>query len=340
MKVTATGAKPPIIMDTMNSQAQSDAKARAIAKLTGQVQTTPVQNPSQVQVEELPAIQTAQKPINEATQAEDTSQTPEKTDTPPDAHLQALIRREKSLRQAAHKQEQAFKTREEALAKREAELNAKAKEYETGYIPKERLKQNASVVLAEELGNDYYQRLTEEQLNQQNVNPQVQALINKLQQKVTDQDKALEEIRKGQETQNQESYDAAIRVIRNDINKLVKSDTTGDYEFVRANGKSGINEAVKLIELHFKDTGETMAVDDALAEVEQEYLERFERYNKLPKAQKRLQGQTTQPTVNEQTPAPTKQPQPMKTLTNANTTQRQLSAKERAILAFEGKLKG
>lgn len=342
MKVVPTGQKPPMIADTQNSQAQADAKARAIARLSGQTQAqaTPVPNPSQVSPEDMSALQTSQKPTNEATRqaTEDTpAQTPEKQELP-DAQLQALIRREKSLRQAAFKQDQAFKAREAELTKRQADLDAKAKELETGYIPRARLKNATLDVLAEE--EISYDHLTQLQIEQQAVNPQVRAHISKLERQIEELKRTTEDNKKAQETQTQESYQAAIRVITSDTTKLVKNDSAGEFDFIKANGKTGISAVVKLIESHFRETGETMSVEDAAGEVEKEYVERFDRYNNIPKVQKRLQGQSNvQTPENEQTPALNKQPQTMKTLTNAAASTRQLSAKERAILAFDGKLK-
>ena len=50
------------------------------------------------------------------------------------------------------------------------------------------------------------------------------------------------------------------------------------------------------------------------------------------------QANASQANSEVKTQANTKQPQSMKTLTNAASSSRQLSAKERAILAFKGEL--
>lgn len=341
MKVTTVSSPHAVSTPTTNNQSQAEARDRAIAKLTGQgnqTNPTPV-NPNQVQPEDFSAVipkPNIQKPITEDNQQ--LSADEETTATQPqgpqqDKQLAALIRREKALRMQAHKQETALKAREAALAAKEAELAAKEKEYATGYIPKSKLKANTLQVLAEE--EISYDTLTQQALEQQNVNPQVQANINKLLSKISDLESKVEQQAKATENQQQESYQAAIKQITRDATRLVSTDPA--YETIKAT--KNVPEVVKLIEAHFQETGETLTVEEAAAEVEQELLERFEKYAKIPKVQQRLQPKKQEPTAPEQTLAPQKQPQPMKTLTNAAASTRQLSAKERALLAFEGKLK-
>lgn len=350
MKVTQVHSQHAVQQTTTNTQAQQQAKERAVAKLMGGQQPQQqqvVQNQSQVAPEEMGAIMpkvpqmTNQNPTSVAPDAAQ-PEVPAKPQTPPatpDAATQALIRREKNLRMQAQKQQDAFKAKEAELAKRQAELDAKAKELEQGYIPKSRIKQDALTVLAE---NDVsYDDISKQAMEAQNVNPQVKAYLTKLEGIVTKQQEQLEQLSQQQENSQTESTQAALRQIAKDASTLVSKDTAGTFEFIKANGKAGIQEVVKLIEVEFNETGEQLDIEEAMRLVEAEYESQFDkRFKGLNKVQKRFQaGNTQQAPEAEKTLAPNQQPQTMKTLTNTVGSTRQLSAKERAILAFEGKLK-
>lgn len=341
MKVTSVHSPHAIQQTTTDTRSAAAAKERAVAKLMGQpvqAQQTPVQNPSQVAPEEISAITPSvpapqlQKPTSEAPAA---SEAP--LQQQPDAQLQALVRREKALRMQASKQQEAFKVKEAEFARRQAELDARTKELETGYIPKTRFKQDPLGVLAE--SEVSYDDITQRQLEAQNVNPHVKAHISKLEAQLQAMQVKIDETAKAQESQLEESTQAALRQISRDAAQIVAKDSTGAYEFVKAYGKAGIDAVRDLIKAEFDETNETMSTEEALQLVEQEYEQRFDKFSKLNKVQKRLQAPTVQTPEQKQTLVPNSQPQPMKTLTNAAGSTRQLSARERAILAMEGKLK-
>jgi hypothetical protein len=350
VKVTQVHSPHAIQQTTTNTQAQQQAKERAVAKLMGQPAQQVVQNQSQVQPEEMGAItpqvprmtnQNATTVDPAAEQAPEApvqnAQQPPSKPTPPDAQLQALVRREKAIRIQAQKQQDAFKAKEAELAKRQAELDAKQKELEEGYVPKSRIKQEALTVLSE--NEVTYDQLTQQALEAQNVNPQVKAYLTKLESIVTKQQEKLEQLSQQQENSQVESTQAALKQIAKDANTLVNKDASGSYEFIKHYGKPAIQEVVKLIETEFNETGEQLDIDEACRLVEAEYEERFNKMTSLKKVQTPLKAPTEQPTETAKTQAPNQQSQQMKTLTNAVGSTRQLSAKERAILAFEGKLK-
>ncbi|MDE2106538.1 MAG: hypothetical protein KGL39_55500, partial [Patescibacteria group bacterium] len=102
---------------------------------------------------------------------------------------------------------------------------------------------------------------------------------------------------------------------------------------------NSVKDVVDLIEQTFKEEGRVMDVEEAANEVENYLLEEIEKLTRIEKLKKRMEAKpAATPKSDEQTPQK-KQPQTMKTLTNAASSSRQLSAKERAILAFKGELK-
>ncbi len=98
-------------------------------------------------------------------------------------------------------------------------------------------------------------------------------------------------------------------------------------------------DVVDLIEKTFKEDGILLTEDEAAQQVEDYLTEEAYKLANLKKIQKRLQTSSAS-TSTSATPAKSaetpKQSQPMKTLTNAVGTSRQLTSKERAILAFKG----
>lgn len=339
MKIMNVNSPHAVAPTNTNVQKANEAREKAIAKITG----APVpQNQNAVAPEETVVMQpnvpipNIQKPSNVATPAPEAPAQVEPP-APPDAQLLTLIRREKQLRIQAQKQQDAFKTREAELVKRQAELDAKQRELDNGYIAKQRLKDNTLEVLAEQ--EISYDEITQQQLQVQNVSPQVKVLLNKL----AEQNKLLtdkvEKLTSDQASSHEESTQAALKQIARDAKQLITKDTADQYGFIKHYGQAGIKTVVDLIQAEFNETGEQMSVEDALQQVEQEYTERFEKMNTIKKVQAKQQGAVnTAQQPAEQPRAPNQQQQTMKTLTNDAGSTRQLSAKERAVLAFEGKL--
>lgn len=330
---------------------QSDARARAIAALTStptppvaaQAQETPVLNPNNVSPEEMTALkptQTEEDPEKGQTNTtestdEDKVETKSKEE-PLSSQYAVLARKEKALRAKAQAQDSAFKAREDALAAREAALATKDAEYQSNYIPKNRLTEDTLGVLAEE-GIDYEQ-LTQLALNPPpKQDPATKAYIAKLEARLSEIDGKLnKQVQSVQEAQTAQ-YKQAISQITRDAEKLVS--TGDDYEAVRST--NSVQDVVDLIEKTFKEDGVLLTTEEACKLVEEELIEQTFKFSQMKKIQQRLAAAKAAPTA----PAPKQSEQPstqkpqMKTLTNAVGTQRQYTARERAIMAMKGELK-
>ncbi len=337
----------PLPVTAGESPSQQAAKARALAAFQQPPQEV-VQNQSSVSVEELGAVTSqkmgqkqeieASEPVVEETQAPQEEAEESKPDKALEAQYNQLARRERAIRQKAAQQEAAIKAREAALAAREAELTAKGNTYNTGYISKDSLKNNTLVALAEAgLTPD---EVVQAALNQQPVDPRMEATISKLEAKIKQLEEANENTSKTMTAQQQAAYDAAVNQIRLDAKNLVKTDPA--FETIKAT--NSVNDVVELIEQTYQKDGTLLTVEEAAQMVEDYLIEEAMKLTKINKIRSRLNppAQAAKPQTQEQTrqsPAP-KQTQPaIKTLTNSTGTSRQLSAKERAILAFRGELK-
>jgi hypothetical protein len=326
-------------------QAQAQARERALAKLVPQTppQREAVSNPNQVSLEELSAIQPKlrQSTTDEATEVteEVVEDAAPKAPTPSEEH-KMMLRREKALRIKAQQiaaQEKAAAERLKALEAREAALTAKDQTYSQDYVPKSRLQSNTFEALAE-IG------LTAEQIAesynslQSPLDPRVQQHIAKLEARLAKLDEQAAQSQKAQENQQAEAYQAAVKQIEADAKKLVYTDP--QFEAVKAT--NSVKDVVELIEKNYAETGEVLSVEEAARMVQDHLEEELSKYSQLQTIQKRLQRNASKNSAQapkEQSPATPKQPQQMRTLTNASASTRQLSARERALLAFKGELK-
>jgi len=342
-------ASPHNIPVTQSNEAS--AKARAIEAFNKasaapeQAQEHPVQNPSNVSVEELGAIQTRTQPtettdnntVDETPEVTEATETPrtEQKDPALSRQFAQLARQERQLRAKAAQQEQAIKAREAALQAREAELAARDSQYK-GYISPERLKQDALGVL-EEQGLSY-DEVTQQALTRQPTDPRVMSTIQKLEAKIAELEKSSQDSVKNYQEQQQAQYQAAVKQIRADATDLVKSNPE-EYEAIAKTGS--IKDVVELIERTYKKDGVVLSVEEAAQEVENYLIEEGINISRIGKIKRRLeQGNASQARAPQQTQANKQQTQPgMKTLTNATSSSRKLSAKERAVLAFKGELK-
>lgn len=208
-----------------------------------------------------------------------------------DPKLDAFARKERQLRRM-----------QQELAAEKKVLEARALEYETGYIPKSRIKDDFWSV-ASELGIDY-NTLTEQVLNQPNMNdPTTRALMNKLRQLETKQAAA----EKAAVDASQHQYQQALKQISNEVKMTVASNP--DYETIK---ETGMQEAVvELIEQTFNNKGYLMDIEEAAKEVEAYLLTEATKMSQLKKLQKPKTEQQ------EQAPVQQRQAQGIKTLTNA-----------------------
>jgi hypothetical protein len=325
---------------TMQSPQQQAARDRAISLIKGAPvvaaqNSTPIPvNANDVGVEQLSAVNPPSRvdegAITEATEVPTVEPKPKADDEKPlSDKYQILARKERALRAKAQQQDQNLRQKEQALKAKEAELQAKYKNYDTNYIPKSQLKQAALDALT--TGELSYDEVTERMLSP--TDPKVMTYIQRLEAKVKQLEQGVEETKTNYANSQDQAYKAAVNQIRTDVKALVQSDP--NFETIKAT--RSINDVVDLIEKTFKEDGILLSVDDACNEVENYLIEETMKIAKLSKIQKRIQtAPAAQPARQEQK---NKQPQPMKTLTNAAGSTRQLSARERALLAFKGQLK-
>lgn len=328
----------------------NDARAKAIAAFNSvpapqpaapQAQTSPVQNPTSVSPEEVGALSqhTGETAPLEGQSTTNETDSPETTKAPKEDTLSSqyavLARKEKALRAKVQAQEAAYKAKEDALRAREEAIAAKDAEYQSKYISRDRITQDPWNTL-QELGLSY------DQLTQLAVNPPPQqdpvtkAAIQKFQEEIKSLKDAQEKANKSYQDSQTQAYQQAVNQIRSEAKSLVSSDP--NFETIKET--NSVDDVVDLIEQTFKSEGVLLSVEEAAQAVEDHLIEEAMKIAKLKKIQQRLSPQT--PAAPQKTPegTNTKQPQQtLKTLTNSVGTSRQLTAKERAILAFKGELK-
>lgn len=217
---------------------------------------------------------------------------------------------------ALAKQRRALQVKEREIADREKALSTQSSTQE-GAVDLARLKSDPLSVLLE--NGVTYDQLTEAILNGQGgseiqaLKAEIAALKTGVDQKFTD--KATQEEKQ------------VLAEMRKEATQLVAEGET--FELVRETGS--IPQVMTLIERTYRETGEVLAVQEALQLVEDELIKESLKLAALKKVQGRLQPE----------PAPVPQPQQrqMRTLTNRDTTAVPLTPKQRALLAFTGQLK-
>jgi hypothetical protein len=327
------------------AQGGNDARSRAISALMGNQPNaaSPVQNATQISPEEMSAVSaTSGAEDGQTHTSEEPAASPSETPAPEVTKAKEeplsdqyakLARKEKALRAEMLK----LKSEREAF-QRDRDQAAKPKDPtpsvdQSQFIPKERLMKDTLGVLGE-LGLSYEQ-LTQMALNAPS--PEAQAFqqhISKLESKIAELEEKTTSTKKSIEDGQQQSYQQALKQIRNEAQDLVATDPEA-FETIHASGS--VDEVVELIERTWKEDGKLLTVEQAAREVEEYLAEEAMKYARLKKIQKRLQPAPA-PTPAAKPLEASKQ-QPPKTLTNAMGTQRQLSARERAILAARGELK-
>lgn len=314
----------------------SEARAKAIAMLTGGNSTPEAAANIPAATDPVDAVR--QTNIVEGTSEESVSplSTPEEPkavaaepEKPLSSEYAILARKEKVLR-----------ARDAQLRQREAAIKAAedAKQAaqrpvidESQYISKSKLQQDLFGTLAE-MG------LTYDQITQQAVNaptPEKVALDQELK-AMREELKALkgeqDNTKKSWEEQQQQSYKQAVAQIKSEASSLITHNPA--FETIKETGS--VDDVVELIERTFREDGTLMTVEEAAQQVEDYLVEEALKIARIKKIQQRLQPAA--PAA--QAPKPTSQPQQpqMKTLTNQVSSTKQLSVRERAILAAQGKL--
>lgn len=339
MKITDTsGPSSAKVFQTTND---SPSRTRAIEMLTKAMQPAQpaseqvaVANPSSVTPEEMQGLtakpQEKVQNVNSEAPASAPIEEPKAVEDTLSSQYATLARREKALNAKRLQQEAAFKAREEAFAARERELAAKSQVDQSQYIPKERLTSDPLNTL-QELGLSY-DKLVEmamnapkpEEIEQRNYQKRIEAELKALREEQQQTKKSFEE-------QQTNSYKQALNQIKTEVSQLVSSDPS--FEIV--NATNSVQDVVDLIERTYKEDGVLLSVEEAAQSVE-EYLESEAlKISNLKKIQQKMRS-AEKPADKKQTEAPAPQQQQLKTLTNANSTTRQLTARERAILAFKG----
>ncbi len=349
MKVVPTGTRPQSIQTTMTTNTAGRDKAIAMLTQThanqqGQQahavdqnaispeQASAVMPKSSPQSEQLHTDVDAEAPVSQETQAAEPAKPA--SEDPQSSQYAILARKEKALRAQAQQQQQALKAEREAIKAERAEVERLKQEMNTNYVSKQQLKSQTLQTLKD--AGVTYDEVTQQQIDESNISPSMQAHINRLEARLQKQETELENSRKNQAEQQDQSYKAALDQIRADAQDIINSDPA--FEVTKAT--RSVKAVVDLIEMTFKETGKVMDTETAVREVEEELIARADRLLNIEKIKNRKpKAPATQQTSQTQRPSQPQQQQTMRTLTNATTSQRQLSAKERAILAFKGELK-
>lgn len=339
---TPVATPRPVEGHLADSQAKAmTARERAIAKLTAQAEpsqapgasvqdSNPPKNLLPPTPESVQAPETeGQTPISEASTSVETPT--EATISPPEAPLSSqyaqLARKEKAIRMQAQelkRQQDAFRQREDAIKAKEAEM-------QSNYVPKERLVKDPWSVLNE--NNVSYEQITQEALNAPSPEQRAQQqIIAELRSKIQALEDGQTSFKKSSEEAQKQAYTQAVGHLKAETKALVAS---GDaFETIRVTNSH--DDVVDLITKTFEKEGVLLTVEDAATAVEDYLIEEAMKVARLAKIQARLQPKAASPSAPEaKAGAPGSKP-PMKTLTNATGAARQLTAKERAVMAFKG----
>lgn len=358
MKVTPIGAQNTTTATTGQSAREKaiaafadPAKVQAVkAALSGhpttspaQSQETPVANPNHVSAEELSAIQAPTEEVQETETTEESDNTADTEtsireeatkDPETERRFQQIAKQERVLRAKIQQANQQLKQREADLKAKETELESKYKPQDLSqYVHKDRIKAEADLVLDEAGVN--WDELTSRVINRQPTDPRVMSTIQRLEAQLADMKNEVAENKKAASEQQTQSYQAALTQIRHDAQHLVKS-APEEYEAINAH--NAIDDVVKLVEKTYQKHGRVLSTEDAAKQVEEFLIEEALRITDLKKVQTRREALKASKLKTETKPQASQQTQ-MKTLTNAASSQRPLTARERAIAAMEGKLK-
>jgi hypothetical protein len=332
--MTSDAIKPQAVLSPRERAIQAVIK-NDLAQQEARKAEQPVQNATQVSPEEMTAINprsetqkhsTEDTVVTEAPVAESTE-----AEKPLSSQYAILARQQRALRQ----REQQLKARELAIKVQEesrtATPAASTPSFDpSNYVERDRLTKDPFGVLTD-LGLSYDQ-LTEMALN---APKHEQVLMNNEIKALRDELKALksetEGTKKSLEEQQTQSYTQAVNQIKSEARNLIRSNP--NFETIRETGSVG--DVVELIEETFKKDGILLTVEEAAIEVEDYLTNELVKHAKIKKIQQRLAPRASTPV---QSQGQTKQPNQMKTLTNALSSNRPMTAKERAIAAFEGKL--
>lgn len=217
---------------------------------------------------------------------------------------------------ALARERRALQVKERELAARQKALESQAPRMDAPDLIS-RLKAEPLRVL-EEAGVTYEQ-LTNAILSKP-VNPEFEALKDELK-------SVREEFNKTLTERDSQSEQQVLAEMRKEAIELAK--TGDDYGLVRETGS--IRDVMTLIERTYRETGEVLDVKEAMDLVETELMKEAMKIASINKIKSTFVPQQVQPQQQQQ--------RQMRTLTNRDTATPPMSAKARAIAAFQGVLK-
>lgn len=336
MKVTPVVG--PLIIQPTNEAAKV---AKAVAAFNAgqssydkpQAQETPVANPNRISPEEISAIKAPSKesPLEVQADAPEAVESEKVTDPEVEKRFKQIAQKERALRAKIHQENQRLKVREEALKAKEAQYSQPQQPDLTQYIHRDKVKADPLTALEE--AQVSWDELTQQAINRQPTDPRVTNHINKLQQQIQQLEEQNKLNQQASQQQQQTTYQAAIKQITNDVRQLVNSDP----EFETVKKTNNTKEVVKLIEKVYARDGIALSVEEAAKEVENYLIEEALKVTQIDKIKKRIEAaNASRAKTDEKTPATKEQTQSTKTLTNAMSSARKPSAKERAIARANG----
>ena len=254
-------------------------------------------------------------PVQPQARTEAPGTTAEANSEPLSPEFAALARRERQLR----KSQQELKAAQDAW-----------KQDQGKYVPRERLTSETLKVLAE--AGITPDKLVELQINQaappdpsQKLQEEIAALKAQLNQLVDPENGTLAQ-------RDKQAYEQAVSQIRSDAKLLVESNPA--YETIKSEGRT--EDVVELITSVFNEDGTVLDVEEAASLLEAKLVERlykqYERIGKYEKLKAKLRESTESAEANPAQPthAPT-----LNTLTNAGSSTRPLTPREKAVLRVQ-----
>lgn len=274
------------------------------------------------------AVDTTKVSPETATQAVEAQVEEAKSVDPLSPKFAALARQQKMIRQ----QQIEFQEQKKAF-------EAERQQIEQAKSWKQRLTQDPySVMLEAGLTADQVAALM---LQQPNVEDQK---FSQVQSELKAIKEAQEQAKQEAQRVQQQQYDNAVTQIRNDVENLVMADES--YETIKTMGAS--EAVVALIEENFHKTGRLLSIEDAAKDVEEYLVEEAMKIASINKIKSRFIPAPEQPQVPQKQGIQAQlqkqqEQQTLKTLSNKSlagqshaTTAKE--KRERAILAFQGKL--
>ena len=338
MKVTPLYAPQAPSVNNAQSVPQVSARDRAIAKLMeSPAQSAPVPNPTSISPEEMGAVMskpseskasestTGQSDTSVESKSSDSKAEPKVSEETLSSQYAILARKEKALRQ----REQQLKAKEASMTPEQPKEAAKPSQDLSKFVDKDRLVQDPFTVL-QELGLTY-DKLADLAVNAPK--PEQIALNNEikaLKAQIAELKGETESTKKIFDERDKQQQDMAMKQLRMEAKAII--DNNPNFETVKATGS--MEDVIQLMNDSLEKDGIYLSVEEAAQQVEDYLVEEALKLTKLSKIQSKLQP--AKPAEEKKTEEP-KQTQ-LKTLTNSVASSRPLTARERAVLAFQGKL--